>query len=81
MDKFKLHQQAQELSAIKTSYKLARDLLELQEQCTIYEQKVASYTSMIESLLNTNKVLTDEIERLKSSQNIKDWRVQFELEC
>jgi hypothetical protein len=81
MDKFKLHQQAQELSAIKTSYKLARDLLELQEQCTIYEQKIASYTSILEDLLKTNKVLMDEVESLKSQVDKEDWKVQYELEC
>jgi hypothetical protein len=81
MDKFKLHQQAQELSAIKTSYKLARDLLELQEQCTTYEQKIASYTSILEDLLKTNKVLMDEVESLKSQVDKEDWKVQYELEC
>ena len=81
MDKFKLHQQAQELSAIKTSYKLARDLLELQEQCTIYEQKIAGYTSILEDLLKTNKVLMDEVESLKSQVDKEDWKVQYELEC
>lgn len=81
MNNFTLHQKALELSAIKTSYKLARELLEVKEQYTIYEQKVAGYTSILEDLLKTNKVLMDEVEYLKSQQKVDDWRVQFELEC
>lgn len=81
MDKYKLNDQAIELSSSKSGYKLARELLELQEQCTIYEQKIAGYTSILEDLLKTNKVLMDEVESLKSQQKADDWRVQFELEC
>lgn len=81
MDKFKLHQQAQELSSSKSGYKLARELLELREQCTIYEQKVSGYTEMIEQLLKVNKVLMNEVESLKAQQKVDDWRVQYELEC
>lgn len=69
MDKFKLHYQATELSSHKSAYKLARELLELQEQYTIYEQKIAGYTSILEDLLKVNKVLMDEVESLKSQQN------------
>lgn len=69
MNNFKLHQQALELSSSKSGYKLALELLELQEQCTIYEQKVAGYTEMMEQLLKVNRVLMDEVESLKSQQN------------
>ncbi len=81
MDNFKLHQQSLELSSSKSAYKLARELLELQEQYTIYEQKVAGYSEMMEQLLKVNKVLMDEIESLKSQGNKEDWKVQYELEC
>lgn len=93
MDKFKLHDCAVELSSSKSGYKLARELLELQEQYTIYEQKIAGYTSILEDLLKVNKVLMDEVESLKSQQKVDDCaktpkcqcetqlRVQYELEC
>jgi hypothetical protein len=81
MDTFKLHDRATELSSSKSSYKLARELLELQEQYTIYEQKIAGYTSILEDLLKTNKVLMDEVESLRVQVNKEDWKVQYELEC
>jgi len=81
MDKFKLHDCAVELSSSKSAYKLARELLELQEQYTIYEQKVAGYTSILEDLLKTNKILMEEVESLKSQVDKDDWKVQYELEC
>lgn len=80
MDKYKLHDCAVELSSHKSAYKLARELLELQEQYTIYEQKIAGYTSILEDLLKTNKVLMDEVESLRAQVNKEDWKVQYELE-
>lgn len=85
MDKFKLHDQALNLSSSKSAYKLARELLELQEQYTIYEQKVAGYSEMLEQLLKVNKILTDEVvawkEQQKAEYTATDWKVQYELEC
>lgn len=81
MDNFKLHNCAMELSSHKSGYKLARELLELQEQYTIWEQKISGYTEMMEQLLKVNKILMDEVESLKSQQKVDDWRIQYELEC
>jgi hypothetical protein len=85
MDKFKLHDQALDLSSSKSGYKLARELLELQEQYTIAQQKIAGYTEMLEQLLKVNKILTDEVVAWKEQQKIEctttDWKVQYEMEC
>jgi hypothetical protein len=81
MDKFKLHDQALDLSSSKSGYKLARELLELHEQYIIYEQKIAGYTSILEDLLKTNKILMEEVESLRVQANKEDWKVQYELEC
>lgn len=77
MDKYKLHDRAIDLSSHKSAYKLARELLELQEQYTIYEQKIAGYTEMMEQLLKVSKVLMDEVESLRSQQKVDGWNIKY----
>ena len=80
---FELHDQAVILSAVHTSYKLAKIYLQTKEEFDMLKHKYEQLNLLFEDYLSAHKVLTEEISRLQMQQNIDPdvVRIQYELEC
>lgn len=78
---FEMHEEAMNLSAIHTSYKLAKMYLQEKEEHNKLKEKYTNLNQMFEDYLSAHKVLTEEISRLQMQQNIDHTKVQYELDC
>lgn len=78
---FEMHEEAMNLSAIHTSYKLAKMYLQEKEEHIKLKEKYTNLNQMFEDYLSAHKVLTEEISRLQMQQNIDHTKIKYELEC
>lgn len=83
LNNFELHEQAMNLSAINTGYKLAKMYLQQKQELEELKEKYANLNQMFEDYLSAHKVIQAELERLQMQQNIDPdlVRTQYELEC
>lgn len=83
MNNFEIHEEAMNLAAVQTSYKLARMYLRQKQELEELKEKYSNLNQMFEDYLSAHKVLTEEISRLQMQQNIDPdlVKIQYELEC
>lgn len=81
LNNFELHEEAMNLSAVRTSYSLAKQLLQQKQELEQLKEKYAKLNELFEDYLKCHRVMVEEIERLQMQKNIDYTRVQYELEC
>ena len=83
LNNFEIHEEAMNLSAINTSYKLASMYLQQKQELEELKEKYANLNQIFEDYLSAHKVMQAELERLQMQQNIDPdlVRTQYELEC
>ena len=83
MNNLELHEQALNLSSVYTSYTLAKQLLQEQQEHNKLKEKYDQLNNMFEDYLNAHKVIQVELERLQMQEQIcpDKVRIHYELEC
>ena len=83
LNNFELHEEAMNLSAVLTSYSLAKQLLQQKQELEQLKEKYAKLNELFEDYLKCHRVMVEEIERLQMQKNIDPnvVRIQYELEC
>ena len=81
LNNFELHEEAMNLSAVYTSYSLAKQLLQQKQELEQLKEKYEKLNDLFEDYLKCHRVMVEEIERLQMQKNIDYTRVQYELEC
>ena len=83
LDNFELHEEAMNLSAVHTSYSLAKQLLQQKQELEQLKEKYTKLNELFEDYLKCHRVMVEEIERLQMQKNIDPnvVRIQYELEC
>lgn len=81
LNNFEMHEEAMNLAAVHTTYKLAKMYLQQKQELEELKEKYANLNQMFEDYLSAHKVLTEEISRLQMQQNIDHTKFQYELEC
>ena len=83
LNNFELHEEAMNLSAVRTSYSLAKQLLQQKQELEQLKEKYAKLNELFEDYLKCHRVMVEEIERLQMQKNIDPnvVRIQYELEC
>ena len=81
LNNFELHEEAMNLSAVHTSYSLAKQLLQQKQELEQLKEKYAKLNELFEDYLKCHRVMVEEIERLQMQKSIDYTRVQYELEC
>ena len=81
LNNFELHEEAMNLSAVHTSYSLAKQLLQQKQELEQLKEKYEKLNDLFEDYLKCHRVMVEEIERLQMQKNIDYTRVQYELEC
>lgn len=81
LNNFELHEEAMNLSAVRTSYSLAKQLLQQKQELEQLKEKYEKLNELFENYLKCHRVMVEEIERLQMQKNIDYTRVQYELEC
>ena len=83
LNNFELHEEAMNLSAVHTSYSLAKQLLQQKQELEQLKEKYAKLNELFEDYLKCHRVMVEEIERLQMQQDIDPnvVRIQYELEC
>ena len=81
LNNFELHEEAMNLSAVRTSYSLAKQLLQQKQELEQLKEKYEKLNDLFEDYLKCHRVMVEEIERLQMQKNIDYTRVQYELEC
>ena len=81
LNNFELHEEAMNLSAVHTSYSLAKQLLQQKQELEQLEEKYAKLNELFEDYLKCHRVMVEEIERLQMQKSIDTTKIQYELEC
>ena len=81
LNNFELHEEAMNLSAVHTSYSLAKQLLQQKQELEQLEEKYAQLNELFEDYLKCHRVMVEEIERLQMQKSIDTTKIQYELEC
>ena len=81
LNNFELHEEAMNLSAVRTSYSLAKRLLQQKQELEQLKEKYTKLNELFEDYLKCHLVMVEEIERLQMQKSIDYTRVQYELEC
>ena len=83
LNNFELHEEAMNLSAVHTSYSLAKQLLQQKQELEQLKEKYEKLNDLFEDYLKCHRVMVEEIERLQMQNNIDPdvVRIQYELEC
>ena len=83
LNNFELHEEAMNLSAVHTSYSLAKQLLQQKQELEQLKEKYEKLNELFEDYLKCHRVMVEEIGRLQMQKNIDPnvVRIQYELEC
>ena len=81
LNNFELHEEAMNLSAVRTSYSLAKQLLQQKQELEQLEEKYEKLNELFEDYLKCHRVMVEEIERLQMQESIDTTKIQYELEC
>lgn len=81
LDNFELHEEAMNLSAVHTSYKLSRMYLQQKQELEEIKEKYANLNTLFEDYLKCHRVMVEEIERLQMQKSINMTKSQSELGC
>lgn len=79
LNKFELHEEAMNLSAIHTSYKLSKMYLQQKQELEEIKEKYANLNTLFEDYLKCHRVMVEEIERLQMQKSINMTKSQSEL--
>lgn len=80
LNNYELNDKALGLSIIHTSYRLARMLIEKEDEYDTLMEKYNKLNEMFEQYLIKTKNLQTELDRLKMQETIDATKIQFELE-
>ena len=81
LNNFELHEEAMNLSAVHTSYSLAKQLVQQKQELEQLKEKYAKLNELFEDYLKCHRVMVEEIERLQMQKSIDTTKIQYELEC
>ncbi|ULG01790.1 hypothetical protein phiA047_0059 [Aeromonas phage phiA047] len=81
LNNFELHEEAMNLSALNTGYKLAKMYLQQKQELEQLKEKYANLNTLFEDYLKCHRVMVEEIERLQMQKSIDHTKIQYELEC
>lgn len=83
LNNFELHEEAMNLSAVRSAYSLAKQLLQQKQELEQLKEKYEKLNDLFEDYLKCHRVMVEEIERLQMQKNIDPnvVRIQYELEC
>ena len=81
LNNFELHEGAMNLSAVHTSYSLARQLLQQKQELEQLKEKYEKLNDLFEDYLKCHRVMVEDIERLQMQKSIDTTKIQYELEC
>ena len=81
LNNFEIHEEAMNLSAVRTSYSLAKQLLQQKQDLEQLKEKYEKLNELIEDYLKCHRVMVEEIERLQMQKNIDYDKIQYEMEC
>lgn len=81
LDNFELHEEAMNLSAVRTSYSLAKQLLQQKQELEQLKEKYENLNQLFEDYLAAHKVIQAELEGLQMQKNIDYDKIKYEMEC
>lgn len=81
LNNFEMHEESMNLSAVHTSYKLAKMYLQQKQELEELKEKYTNLNQMFDDYLRAHKVIQVELERLQMQQKIDHTKIQYELEC
>ena len=81
LNNFELHEEAMNLSAVRTSYSLAKQLLQQKQELEQLKEKYEKLNDLFEDYLKCHRVMVEDIERLQMQKSIDTTKIQYELEC
>lgn len=81
LDNFELHEEAMNLSAVYTSYKLSKMYLQQKQELEQLKEKYAKLNEFFADYLKSHRVMVEEIERLQMQKSINTTKIQYEIEC
>lgn len=70
LNNFELHEEAMNLSAIYTSYKISKMYLRQKQELEEMKEKYANLNTLFEDYLKCHRVMVEEIERLQMQKSI-----------
>ena len=81
LNNFELHEEAMNLSAVRTSYSLAKQLLQQKQELEQLKEKYENLNQLFEDYLAAHKVIQAELEGLQMQKNIDYDKIKYEMEC